>query len=77
MNNITTPENELLEFADIAFEKLKYVYLGNISHKRYKDTVCPSCGIILVERNGYYISLKEGVIQGKCPKCLTKVFISE
>lgn len=52
-------------------EGLKYVYLGNISHK-YENTFCPACGTLLIERHNIFMTgslLKNG----SCPKCGGKI----
>ncbi len=51
-------------------EGLKYVYLGNVSHK-YENTFCPECGALLIERQNIFMTkflLKDG-----CPKCGEKI----
>jgi pyruvate formate lyase activating enzyme len=45
---------------------LKYVYMGNIHGE--SNTNCPSCGELLIPRNGYYIG-KVKLKNGKCPTC--------
>jgi pyruvate formate lyase activating enzyme len=32
---------------------LRYPYLGNVYHHPYENTYCPSCGTMLVERQGF------------------------
>lgn len=47
---------------------LKYVYEGNIPGSEGENTLCASCGRILIERSGFSvrsISLRDG----KCPAC--------
>lgn len=51
---------------------LKYVYEGNIPGSGGENTLCASCGTILIERIGFSvrsISLKGG----KCPACGTRL----
>lgn len=45
---------------------LRYVYLGNIDED--SDTVCYSCGAMLVKRSGYFIQ-KNQLKDGKCARC--------
>ena len=49
-------------------EGLKYVYVGNIPGNGYANTRCPSCGSIVVERQGYRIAANN-ITGGKCNKC--------
>jgi len=70
MTGITaTPMDTLLTIYNIAKDAgLSYVYLGNIPHGDYENTMCPSCGTLLVERHGYSTRI-QGVVKGKCTHC--------
>jgi pyruvate formate lyase activating enzyme len=59
----------MIDVYDMAREKLKYVYLGNIAgHARTHGTVCPSCGELLVFREGYSVTI--GALKNnKCTAC--------
>ncbi len=49
-------------------EGLKYVYLGNVAAGG--DTLCPSCGILLIERSGFASGISEDfTAEGKCAAC--------
>jgi len=53
-------------------EGMRYVYLGNVSHKT-ESTYCPSCGNLVIERTimgvtGFF--LKKDL---KCPRCGNKI----
>lgn len=48
---------------------LRYVYAGNISGES-DNTICPSCGEILVERFGLRV-LRNGIQDSRCPRCST------
>ncbi|MEW5734593.1 MAG: AmmeMemoRadiSam system radical SAM enzyme [Thermodesulfobacteriota bacterium] len=49
---------------------LHYVYTGNIPGRGGEDTLCHSCGALLIGRTGYTISaFRLGA--GKCPQCGT------
>lgn len=48
----------------IAKTHLNFVYLGNIGADN--DTVCHSCGTVLVERHGYTVKVR---VQDRCPGC--------
>jgi pyruvate formate lyase activating enzyme len=65
-----TSEESLLRAREIGRSAgLRHVYLGNIRGKGYGDTLCPSCGEALVERDGFSVlrNLLKGT--GACPKC--------
>lgn len=64
-----TPQQTLFLIYDIAKESgLQYPYLGNISSGKHEQTLCPNCGNILIERNGFNVNLK-GLDGVKCAKC--------
>ena len=63
-----TPVETLKKAYEIAKAKLKYVYLGNIAVEGTSDTVCPSCGNILVSRS-YYAAGLPGINDGLCTSC--------
>ena len=48
---------------------LKYVYVGNTSDLNLENTICPNCGALCVERNGYSVNSYDK--EGKCPQCNT------
>ncbi|MGQ9707416.1 MAG: AmmeMemoRadiSam system radical SAM enzyme [bacterium] len=64
-----TPLATLERAALIARKKLRYVYLGNVQPSpRYRDTFCPDCGAVLVERGGF-LGRVVGVKDGSCQRC--------
>ncbi len=64
-----TPIRTLTRAAEIARRKLDYVYLGNaFVEERYRDTFCPGCGNLLVERSGYQGQVV-GIKDGNCQRC--------
>ena len=63
-----TPLYTLDKLTEIAREKLKFVYLGNI-HSEYSDTHCPVCANLLVTRQGYTVSCPGLRNDGKCKFC--------
>lgn len=67
----TSPE-KILGLRDIAREYLNYVYVGNIPNVN-NDTVCPTCGEVLIDREGY--SLRVNLSQNRCRSCEEKVNI--
>ncbi len=63
-----TPVARLVHAAEIARRELDYVYLGNVATDRYRDTYCPQCGNLLVERSGYAGAIC-GISGGRCGRC--------
>ncbi len=63
-----TPFKSLLRAYEIAREKLDYVYLGNVRTEQGGLTVCPSCGNVVIERDGY-ITRKTGLEGSACSAC--------
>jgi pyruvate formate lyase activating enzyme len=57
---------------------LKYIYAGNIQLDGFEDTICPSCGKLLIKRRGYSIlenNLAKGVYDGgECKFCGYKIY---
>ncbi len=69
-----TPVNTLNRARDIArSEGLQFVYIGNVQSKDGENTVCPSCGQVLIERRRYTI-LDNHVENGACKFCKTKIY---
>ena len=66
-----TPVEKLQEAQEIGRTKaLYYIYLGNVGEAT--DTVCNTCGRVLIRRRGYSITKNE-VSTGRCPTCQTPV----
>jgi len=67
-----TPVETLLRARELAGEKLKFVYLGNANTTAGRDTVCPECGTVVIERSGYSGAAKftDG---DRCPGCAVRV----
>ncbi len=67
----STPVKTLIRAYDIGQEEgLHFVYPGNLPGRvgDRENTLCPDCGELLIERQGFYVRsnrLKEGT----CPKC--------
>ncbi len=68
MDREPTSAKTLMRAAEIAREKLSYVYLGNVRVAGSSDSRCPECGQLLIARNGYTIEVN-GVIGGECSSC--------
>ena len=47
---------------------LKYIYLGNVPGQGGEDTLCPSCGAGLINRQGFTV-LQNNLDNGTCPQC--------
>ncbi|MEM0339945.1 MAG: AmmeMemoRadiSam system radical SAM enzyme [Acidilobaceae archaeon] len=71
-----TPKHTLEKLAEIAKnESLKHVYLGNVPGHPLENTYCPSCGLKVISRYGFFVTeykLKPGNI---CPNCGKKLNI--
>ncbi|HUO56997.1 MAG TPA: hypothetical protein VMV05_02360, partial [bacterium] len=54
---------------------LNYVYSGNRPGEvgTTENTYCPSCGELLIERQGYLVKLDRLGADGKCPKCSASI----
>ncbi len=63
-----TPLPTLGRAADIAAEKLYYVYLGNAGQHERSDTRCPVCSNLLVRRAGFEAALV-GLSGHHCARC--------
>ncbi|MDO8803314.1 MAG: radical SAM protein, partial [Elusimicrobiota bacterium] len=46
---------------------LRYVYCGNIRGVAGQDTVCPSCGLAVITREGFSVKKNLLVKTGACP----------
>ena len=64
-----TPLDTLKRAYDIGrTEGLQYVFVGNVPGSGLEDTVCPGCGLTVVERSGFSI-LRDRLRKGLCPDC--------
>jgi pyruvate formate lyase activating enzyme len=64
-----TPPETLTTIKKQALKKgLVNVFIGNLVGSGSNDTVCPSCGKVLVSREGFW-SPKVRIKDDKCPKC--------
>ncbi len=67
-NILDTPVKTLEKAYQIGKKSgLKYVYTGNIPGLASEDTLCPKCGALAIDRNGYIIKRYDK--NGKCSKC--------
>ena len=70
-----TPVRSLLRAADLGREMgLRFVYTGNVHRHREKleNTLCPSCGELCVEREGFTL-VRNTMINGHCPSCAAAI----
>ena len=68
MNIPATPLETLQKAFLLAKRKLKYVYVGNAYITNTSNTYCPNCNNLLIQRDGYYTSIK-GIKDKKCNQC--------
>lgn len=64
-----TPESTLDNFADIAAEKLRYIYTGNVSTDIHSCTYCHECKTLLIKRLYYHTELSGVTGDGRCSHC--------
>jgi pyruvate formate lyase activating enzyme len=68
LDNEATPVETLRMARDIGREAgLNYIYVGNVWGEG-EDTVCPGCGALLIEREGFTVR-KNRIKAGHCPDC--------
>lgn len=64
-----TPLSSMLRAKEIALNcGLNFVYLGNVSECEGENTICPSCGKLLIKRNHFKI-VRNNLQQAYCPFC--------
>jgi pyruvate formate lyase activating enzyme len=69
MMEIATPDNTLLDFYELASNKLDYVYLGNMRSGKGQNTYCPKCKSLVIERTGYSTNKSRISTKGLCQNC--------
>jgi pyruvate formate lyase activating enzyme len=68
MKREPTPLETMERARDIASRRLSHVYLGNVWERPRSETLCPSCGAVLVRRQGFGAEPVE--LNGRaCRKC--------
>ncbi|WP_430813083.1 AmmeMemoRadiSam system radical SAM enzyme [Carboxylicivirga sp. RSCT41] len=68
-----TRSEVLMTIADLAAQKgLRYIYVGNIGHNSFSDTICPHCLETQISRHGYSIR-NDLQMDGHCSKCDKKI----
>jgi pyruvate formate lyase activating enzyme len=64
-----TPPSTLHAAREIGLKAgLNYVYFGNLLESGKQDTICVSCGTVLIERRGSHL-VNNHLQEGKCPHC--------
>ena len=65
-----TPAGTVRRLAEVARKHLNHVYVGNLGAES-SDTVCGTCGNVLVRRTGWHVEVT-GAKAGKCSRCGAK-----
>jgi pyruvate formate lyase activating enzyme len=72
LNLPPTPLETLEQALNISREMLNYVYIGNVPAANEGNTVCPSCGSVLVKRWGFHAQVEGCTADGRCKRCGAK-----
>nr|WP_051463170.1 AmmeMemoRadiSam system radical SAM enzyme [Deferrisoma camini] len=65
-----TPAATLIRAWEIGLEEgLRFVYTGNRPGHGGEDTVCPSCGAVVLGRLGYAVTARNLDPEGRCRRC--------
>jgi len=68
-----TPTRTLLAAWEIAKAAgLHYVYTGNVADPAHQHTLCPGCGRVVIERDGYLLGAFQ-IAAGRCAYCGTPI----
>lgn len=51
---------------------IRHVYLGNVGESGGSTTCCPSCGTVLIHRDGFAV-LENRLVGNRCPNCGLKI----
>ncbi len=70
-----TPVETLETARRIGFEKLRYVYTGNVVGHEGEDTYCYNCGEKLIKRWGFAVKNLNITGDNKCPKCGVEIYV--
>lgn len=57
-------------------EGVHHVFVGNVPGSGLENTVCPGCGLTVVERSGFTV-LRNGLHNGACPQCRQEILRPE
>jgi pyruvate formate lyase activating enzyme len=70
----STPLETMHKAAEIGREVgLRHVYVGNVPGDSYENTLCPSCGTVVINRVGYHTTV--GLEGDRCPSCGEQVAV--
>ncbi len=70
LDNPPIPVPVINRFFELAGERLRYVYTGNMpSGSAGSDTECPGCGGMIIKRSGYRVDTPGLDQSGKCRSC--------
>lgn len=69
LNAQATSAEDSYKSRDIFQKHLQYVYLGNVRTDEGNNTVCPSCGAVVIKRDGYDIGIEALSDAGDCSEC--------
>lgn len=69
-----TPVDTLEMAWKAAKERLKYVYVGNIPHSEWDDTICYQCGKTVIQRRGFSVT-DINLVNGHCAFCGAKIHV--
>ncbi len=68
-----TPATVVRRARDLALEAgLQFVYAGNLRERFGADTICPSCGTVVIGRKGWDIDAWR-LVEGRCAACGTVI----
>jgi len=73
MNIEPTSVESLQLLYNIARERLKYVYVGNLHTSDFQDTFCSFCGEVVITRTGYRVNIIGLTSGGKCRHCGNRI----
>jgi pyruvate formate lyase activating enzyme len=68
LETAATPLERMESAYKIGREKLKYVYVGNVSGIGSSDTICSNCGNVLIKRE-FYQTQTVGLYGSRCRNC--------
>ncbi len=77
LNKPATDVSKLLNLYEIARQRLKYVFVGNVRTGEGQDTVCPGCGKTVISRMGYFTEVTGIDGNGRCTGCGEKILCDD
>lgn len=70
-----TPPRTLINACEIGRSAgLRFVYAGNLPRRvaNLENTICPTCGAVVIGRRGYQIA-ENNLVNGRCAQCDTEI----